>query len=102
AYGVAQRMGEIGVRMALGAERGTVLRLVMVEALQMCGLGLVVGLAGAVAVGRGVKAMLVGVSVVDPTTMLFVCLALLGVAAMAAAGPARRATRVNPSEALRG
>ena len=100
-YGVAQRTGEIGVRMALGAERRAVLGLVMAEALGMCGIGLVAGLVGSVAVARAARAMLVGVSAVDPATLACVCVALGGVAALAAAVPALRAARVNPSEALR-
>jgi predicted permease len=101
-YGVAERTNEIGVRMALGAEQGAVLRLVLSEALRMCGVGLVIGLLGAVVVARAARAMLVGVSVVDPATFLSVCGALLAVAAVAALVPARRAAAVNPSEALRG
>ena len=100
-YGVAQRTGEIGVRMALGAERRAVLGLVLVEALGMCGLGLAAGLVGSVAVARAARAMLVGVSAVDPWTLACVCLALTAVATLAAAVPAQRAARVNPSDALR-
>jgi putative ABC transport system permease protein len=101
AYGVSQRAYEIGVRMALGAERGDVWRLVVLEGLRMCGLGLALGLVGAVAVARAIRAMLVGVSAVDVPTLAAVCVALLAVAAVASVLPALRATRVSPTEALR-
>jgi predicted permease len=100
-YGVSQRSGEIGVRMALGAEQSRVLTLVISEALRMCAVGIVIGVALSVVVARLAKAMLVGVSVVDPVTLAVVCVALLVVAALAAAVPARRAMLVSPSEALR-
>jgi putative ABC transport system permease protein len=101
-YGVSRRTYEIGVRMALGAERGSVRRLVLGEGLRMCGLGLAIGLAGSVAVARGIRAMLVDVSAVDLPTLGVVCVVLLGVAAVASALPARRAMGVSPTEALRG
>jgi predicted permease len=101
-YGVSQRAFELGVRMALGAERGTVLRLVVTEGLRMCAAGLAVGLAGSVLVARAIRAMLVGVSPVDLPTLGGVCVVLLGVAVLASLVPARRAMGVDPTEALRG
>jgi predicted permease len=100
-YGVSQRSGEIGVRMALGAEQSAVVSLVMSEALRMCAAGLVVGLGLSIIVGRLTRSMLVGVSFIDPITLGVACLALLIVAGLAAAVPARRAMRVSPSEALK-
>ena len=101
-YGVSQRAFELGVRMALGAERGTVLRLVVIEGLRMCAVGLAVGLAGSVLVARAIRAMLVGVSPVDLPTLGGVCVVLLGVAVLASLVPARRAMGVDPTAALRG
>jgi len=101
-YGVSQRRYEIGVRMALGAERGRVGRLVVAEGMRMCALGLALGLAGSLGVARAIRAMLVGVSTVDVPTLAVVCPVLLAVAAVASALPARRATGVSPTEALRG
>jgi ABC-type antimicrobial peptide transport system permease subunit len=101
-YGVSQRSGEIGVRMALGAEQSAVVALVMSEALRMCAAGLAIGVILSVLLARFARAMLVGVSVVDPVTLGAVCVTLLAVGALASAVPARRAMRVSPSEALRG
>ena len=100
--GVSQRAFELGVRMALGAERRAVLRLVLWEGLRMCAAGLAAGLLGAVLVARAIRAMLVDVSPVDPPTLLGVCAALLAVAVLASLVPARRAMRVDPTAALRG
>jgi ABC-type antimicrobial peptide transport system permease subunit len=102
AYGVTQRTFEIGVRQALGAERGTVLRLVLREGLVLCASGLVIGLAGSVAAGRLIRALLVGVSPVDWVTLGTVCLLLAVVSVLACIIPARRAMAVSPVEALRG
>ncbi|MGI8497901.1 MAG: FtsX-like permease family protein [Gemmatimonadaceae bacterium] len=102
AYGVSQRTFEIGVRMVLGAERGSVMVLVMSEGLRMATAGVVMGLAGSIAVARSIRAMLVGVPVVDLPTIAFVCVALLAVALLASMLPARRAMQVSPTEALRG
>jgi putative ABC transport system permease protein len=102
AYGVSQRTSEIGLRMALGAERRSVLLLVLSDGLQMTLLGLALGLAGALAVARLLRSLLVGVSAVDVPTLAIVSLALVGVALLASALPARRAMSVSPTEALRG
>ena len=101
AYGARQRTQEIAVRMALGAGREDVLRLVMRRGVRLTALGLALGLAGALAVGRLLQTHLYGVSGLDPLTFGSV-LGLLALASLAASYlPARRATRVEPSQALR-
>jgi putative ABC transport system permease protein len=101
AFGVSQRTYELGLRMALGAQRHAVLRLVVSEALGMALVGLGLGLAGALAVGYVARSLLVGVPVADVPTLAFVSAALAGVVILASALPARRATLVSPTEALR-
>ena len=101
AYAVTQRRREIGVRMALGADRRDVLRLVLTRALRIVAGGLVVGLAGAMGVTRVLQRFLFGVTPTDPIVMMSVTLLLMAVGLMAAWLPARRATRINPSAALR-
>jgi predicted permease len=101
-YGVSQRTYEIGVRMALGAERRAVLRQVMSEGMRLCAVGVLVGLLGSVAVARAIRALLVGVPAVDVPTLTSVCAMLVAVAALASIIPARRAMGVSPTEALRG
>jgi putative ABC transport system permease protein len=101
AYGVQQRTFEIGVRIALGAGRQSVLMAVMSEGMRLCFAGLVLGLATSIAMARGIRAMLVGVSAVDVPTLWIVCAALAVVAIVASVVPARRAMRVDPLEALR-
>ena len=101
AYAVTQRRREIGVRMALGAERRDVLRLVLTRALRIVVAGLVVGLAGAVAVTRVLQKFLFGVTPTDPIAFATVTLLLMAVGLMAAWLPARRATRIDPCAALR-
>jgi ABC-type antimicrobial peptide transport system permease subunit len=101
-YGVSQRTYEIGVRMALGAEQRGVLLLIMSEGLSMCLAGLGLGLAGAIVMARAIRAMLVGVSLVDLPTLALVCVMLVSVAVLASLVPAWRAMEVSPTEALRG
>jgi predicted permease len=101
AYAVTQRRREIGVRMALGADRGDVLRLVLTRAIRIVALGLIVGLAGAAAVTRVLQRFLFGVTPTDPIAFTIVTLLLMTVGLMAAWLPARRATRIDPSVALR-
>jgi putative ABC transport system permease protein len=101
AYAVTQRRREIGVRMALGADRRDVLRLVLTRALRIVVAGLIVGLAGAAAVTRVLQTFLFGVTPTDPIVFTTVTLLLLAVGLMAAWLPARRATRIDPWAALR-
>jgi putative ABC transport system permease protein len=101
-YGVTQRHFEIGVRIALGAGQRSVLALVMSEGLRMSVVGLAVGLAASVALGYGIRALLVGVSVIDVPTLVAASLALLLVALVACLVPARRATTVSPITVMRG
>jgi putative ABC transport system permease protein len=101
AYGVEQRTNEIGVRMALGAGRGSVVLMVLREAFWQIGIGLALGIPAAIGAGRLIASHLFGVRPWDPL-MLSLATLLLGVAALiAAAIPARRATRVEPMVALR-
>ncbi|HEY8536914.1 MAG TPA: FtsX-like permease family protein, partial [Vicinamibacterales bacterium] len=101
AYAVAQRRREIGVRMALGADRRDVLRLVLVRALRIVVVGVVAGLAGAAGVTRVLQAFLFGVTPTDPIVFTLVTLLLVSVGLLAAWLPARRATRIDPCVALR-
>jgi ABC-type antimicrobial peptide transport system permease subunit len=100
-YVVGQRTHEIGIRMALGAERGSVLRMILQQAGKMVLLGVVVGLAAALALTRLMASMLFEVSAHDPLTFLGVAVLLGAVALTACYLPARRATRVDPIIALR-
>jgi ABC-type lipoprotein release transport system permease subunit len=102
AYGVSQRTYEIGLRQALGADRSSVLGLIMSEGLRLTGIGLVAGLIGTLAAGQLIRSLLVGVKATDPVTLIAVAMLLAGVAALASWIPARRAMAVSPTEALRG
>ena len=101
AYAVTQRRREIGVRMALGAERRDVLRLVLARALRIVAAGVILGLAGAFAVTRVLQTFLFGVTPTDPIAFTVVTLLLMTVGMTAAWLPARRATRIDPVAALR-
>ncbi len=100
-YAVAQRRAEIGIRMALGAQRGEVIRAVISQALRWTALGIMCGLAGAFALTRMLSALLFSVSPSDPRTFAGVALLILGVAFVASFIPARRAATVDPVIALR-
>jgi macrolide transport system ATP-binding/permease protein len=101
AYSVAQRRNEIGVRMALGARPIDVFRMVLDRGIRLAGLGLVIGIAGALALTRALRTLLYGVGAADPATYLLTAVVLVTVAALACYIPARRATRVDPVTALR-
>jgi putative ABC transport system permease protein len=99
AFGVSQRTREIGIRVALGAERLDVLRLVVTHGLRLAVAGIY--LVAAFAATRLVKSLLYGVSATDPMTFALIAAALLFVALLACWLPARRATKVDPMIALR-
>lgn len=105
AYAVSQRTQEIGIRIALGARRSALMMMVLRQALWLTAIGLAIGLAGAVALGRALTSvlepMLFQVKPVDAATLSGVSLVLAGVAIAAALVPARRATRIDPIQALR-
>ena len=101
AFSVTQRTREIGVRMALGAESRQVLWLFARRAVVYLCLGLAIGLAGAVGVGRLLESLLVGTSSTDPPTLPLITLVIVVVGAAASLWPARRAARVDPALALR-
>jgi putative ABC transport system permease protein len=100
-YSVAQRTREIGIRMALGAQTGTVLKLAIGYGMKLVIAGIVIGLIAAFALTRVMSTLLFGVTATDPTTFTLISLLLIAVAVLASYVPARRATRVNPIIALR-
>ncbi|HEV2444941.1 MAG TPA: FtsX-like permease family protein, partial [Candidatus Sulfopaludibacter sp.] len=101
AWAVSQRTREIGVRMALGATSGHMLRMVIRSGLTLCGTGVAIGTAGALALRRVVAAFVFGVSAADPTIYAGVALLMAAVALAACYLPARRASRIDPALALR-
>ena len=100
-YAVSQRTQEIGVRVALGAQRGDVLRLIVGHGALLGGVGIVIGLAGALAVTRFLRTLLFGISPFDVVSFVGVSAMLTGIALLASYLPARRAAKVDPVEALR-
>jgi putative ABC transport system permease protein len=101
AYLVSQRRREIGIRLALGADAGRVVAAIVRQGLALAGLGLVVGLLGALTFGRVLAHLVAGVSPRDPATLVVSCLVLAAVAGVACLLPARRASRVDPIDVLR-
>jgi putative ABC transport system permease protein len=101
AHSVTERTHEIGVRMALGAERGDVIRLVIGHGLSMTLAGIVAGVAGAAALSTSLEGLVFGVRPMDPVTFGAVVVMLLGVSLAACYVPAHRATRIAPTSALR-
>ncbi len=100
-YSVSRRTREIGVRMALGAQRGDVLRLVIGQGIQLTAIGVVLGLIGALVVTRALSSLLYGVAPTDPLTFASVPVALAAIGLTACYIPARRAAMVDPMAALR-
>jgi putative ABC transport system permease protein len=100
-HNVARRRNEIAIRMALGAERAVVLRMVLGEAALLIGIGMAVGLGLAVAMTRFVASFLNGLAPNDPLTFFLAAAALAGVGTLAGYLPARRASRLDPMTALR-
>jgi len=101
AYSVAQRRHEIGIRMALGAQRGSVLRLVLRQGMAATLAGVSIGLVGALALTKLLAGMLFGITPRDPVTFAVCCGLVAAVALLATGLPARRAARIDPWEALR-
>ena len=101
AFGVAQRAREFGIRQALGADRRTILSLVLAQGLRTAGAGIVIGLVGSFALTRYLQSLLFGVGAHDVSVYAGVTMLLFGVAMAACYLPARRATRVDPSITLR-
>jgi putative ABC transport system permease protein len=100
-YNVAQRRHELGVRLALGAKPRELFTLVVSRGLLLAAVGAALGLAGSLALGPVIRGLLFGVRPTDPATFVLVPVALAAVALLACSLPGRRATRVNPIEALR-
>ena len=101
AHGVTERMHEIGVRIALGAEQWHVVGMIVRQGLSMALVGTAIGVAGAIALSRWIQSLLFGVTATDPATLAAVVTVLLAVAVVACSVPAWRATRVDPTSALR-
>jgi ABC-type antimicrobial peptide transport system permease subunit len=100
-YSVTQRVHELGVRAALGAQRGDIVALVVTQAVTLVGVGLALGVAGALVASRWVAPLLFGESATDPAVFGAVTLVLAVVTLVASAGPAARAARADPNVALR-
>jgi len=101
AYTVARRTSEIGIRMALGAQRGTVIRMILRSAMQPIAFGLLVGVPVALAGGHAIASQLFGVKGYDPLVLAGAVAALAAAAVLAAIIPARRAASIDPIRALR-
>jgi len=101
AYAVGQRTSEMGIRLAMGATPGQVVRLVLADGLRLGAIGLALGVAGGLAAANGVASLLHGVAPRDPTTFAAAAVVILATAALGSWLPARRASRIAPTEALR-
>jgi ABC-type antimicrobial peptide transport system permease subunit len=100
-YIVGQRTSEIGIRIAIGAQRGEVLRLMLSDGLRPASIGLLLGLAGGGAASQNIRDLLYGTQPLDPSVFAGVAILLLAVACMACLLPAWRASRLDPIQALR-
>jgi putative ABC transport system permease protein len=100
-YSIVTRTHEIGIRMAIGAQAGTIFRMILGEGLRLSLTGLAIGLVGSIWLGRAISSFLFGVTATDPLTFAAVSLLLSAVAAAACYFPARRAMKVDPITALR-
>jgi putative ABC transport system permease protein len=100
-YLVGDRRREMGIRIALGASRASVMRLVLRRAVWLASIGAAIGIAGAIVATRSLRQWLYGVSPMDPVTLLIVPILFLAVAGLASSAPAMRATRADPASALR-
>jgi putative ABC transport system permease protein len=100
-YSVSQRTHEMGIRMALGARPGDLLRLILGQGMALTAIGVAVGMAGALLLSRFLTTLLHGVSATDPSTFAVLSFFVLAIALLACYMPARKAAKVNPIEALR-
>jgi putative ABC transport system permease protein len=100
-YSVSRRLREMGVRLSVGAEESDIRRLVMGGSLALTGIGIAVGVAGAIVLTRFMESLLFGVGAIDPVTYIAVAALLASVALLASAGPAWRAARVDPVQVLK-
>jgi putative ABC transport system permease protein len=101
AFTVSQRVREVGIRMALGAQKGNVLTLVITQGMKLALAGVAIGLAAALALTRVIRGLLYGITPTDPVTFLAVILVLVATALLACWLPARQAANLDPMQALR-